>query len=173
MPASTSAPSALSVPSSPSSASFDGPDLMTERFLIILALAGVVATAIVAVRAWSVRRLAGLKTGPTRGLWNALGESPDGRPSLIVFSTPSCTACRTAQHPAVEAVEARFGDALRVLKVDLSRRPGVGHAFKVLTAPTTVVLSGDGRVGSFNHGFAPADQLAAQVSAVAAPASSR
>jgi thioredoxin-like negative regulator of GroEL len=146
---------------------------MIERFLIILALAVVVAAAVVAVRAWSGRRVAGLKAGQTRGLWNALGESPDGRPSLVVFSTPSCTACRTAQHPAVEAVEARFGGALRVLKVDLSRRPTVGHAFKVLTAPTTVVLRGDGRVGSFNHGFAPAAQLAAQVSAVAAPASSR
>ncbi len=146
---------------------------MIERFVIVLALALVVAAAVFAVRGWSGRRTAGLQAGQTRGLWSALGESPDGRPSLVVFSTPSCTACRTAQHPAVEAVEARFGEALRVLKVDLSRRPAVGHAFKVLTAPTTVVLGGDGRVGSFNHGFAPADQLAAQVSAVAAPASSR
>jgi thioredoxin-like negative regulator of GroEL len=146
---------------------------MIERLLIILALAVVVMAAVVAVRAWSGRRVARLNAGQSRSLWNALGESPDGRPSLIVFSTPSCTACRTAQHPAVEAVEARFGGGLRVLKVDLSRQPAVGHAFKVLTAPTTVVLAGDGRVGSFNHGFAPADQLAAQVSAVAAPASSR
>jgi thioredoxin-like negative regulator of GroEL len=146
---------------------------MIERFLIVLSLALVVAAAVVAVRAWSGRQVARLRAGETRGLWNALGESPDGRPSLVVFSTPSCTACRTAQHPAVEAVEARFGGALRILKVDLSRRPAVGHAFKVLTAPSTVVLGGDGRVGSFNHGFAPADQLAAQVSAVAAPASSR
>ncbi|MEA2635690.1 MAG: hypothetical protein QOJ33_2160 [Chloroflexota bacterium] len=146
---------------------------MIERFLIVLSLAVIVGAAVVAVRAWSGRRVAALKAGQARGLWNALGESPDGRPSLVVFSTPSCTACRTAQHPAVEAVEARFGGALRILKIDLSRRPAVGHAFKVLTAPTTVVLAGDGRVGSFNHGFAPADQLAAQVSAVAAPASSR
>jgi thioredoxin-like negative regulator of GroEL len=146
---------------------------MIERFLIILSLALVVVAAALAVRAWSGRRVAGLNTAQSRGLWNALGESPDGRPSLVVFSTPSCTACRTAQHPAVEAVEARFGGALRILKVDLSRRPAVGHAFKVLTAPSTVVLSGDGRVGSFNHGFAPADQLAAQVSAAAAPASAR
>jgi thioredoxin-like negative regulator of GroEL len=146
---------------------------MIERSLIILALALVFAAAVLVVRAWSGRRVEGLKVGESRGLWNALGESPDGRPSLVVFSTPSCTACRTAQHPAVEAVEARFGEALRILKVDLSRRPAVGHAFKVLTAPSTVVLGGDGRVGSFNHGFAPADQLAAQVSAVAAPASSR
>jgi len=146
---------------------------MIERSLIVLTLALVVVVAVIAVRAWSGRRVAGLKAGVAGGLWNALGESPDGRPSLIVFSTPSCTACRTAQHPAVEVVEARFGETLRVLEVDLSQRPAVGHAFKVLTAPSTVVLGGDGRVGSFNHGFAPADQLAAQVSAVAAPASLR
>jgi thioredoxin-like negative regulator of GroEL len=146
---------------------------MIERFLIVMVLGLALAAGVFAVRAWSGRRVAELKAGQTRGLWNALGESPDGRPSLIVFSTPSCTACRTTQHPAVEAVAARFGGALRVLKVDLSRRPAVGHAFKVLTAPTTVVLAGDGQVGSFNHGFAPADQLAAQVSAVAVPASSR
>jgi thioredoxin-like negative regulator of GroEL len=146
---------------------------MIERSLIVVTLALVVVVAVIAVRAWSGRRVASLQAGQARGLWNALGESPDGRPSLVVFSTPSCTACRTAQHPAVEAVEARFGETLRVLKVDLSRRPAVGHAFKVLTAPSTVILGGDGRVGSFNHGFAPADQLAAQVSAVAAPASWR
>jgi thioredoxin-like negative regulator of GroEL len=146
---------------------------MIERLLIVLALSLVVTVAVVAVRAWSVRRVGSLAAGQTSGLWNALGEAPDGRPSLVVFSTPSCTACRTVQHPAVEAVEARFGETLRVLKVDLSRQPAVGHAFKVLTAPTTVVLAGDGRVGSFNNGFAPADQLVAQVSAVAAPASSR
>jgi thioredoxin-like negative regulator of GroEL len=145
---------------------------MIERSLVVLTLALVVVVAVISVRAWSGRRIAGLQAAQARGLWNALGESPDGRPSLVVFSTPSCTACRTAQHPAVEVVEARFGETLRVLKVDLSQRPAVGQAFKVLTAPSTVVLGGDGRVGSFNHGFAAADQLAAQVSAVAAPASS-
>jgi thioredoxin-like negative regulator of GroEL len=146
---------------------------MIERLLIVLALALAVIAAVAAVRAWSGRRVAGLTAGQAHGLWNALGAAPDGRPSLVVFSTPSCTACRTAQHPAVEVVAARFGETLRILKVDLSRQPAIGHAFKVLTAPTTVVLAGDGRVGSFNNGFAPADQLAAQVNAVAVPASSR
>jgi thioredoxin-like negative regulator of GroEL len=92
----------------------------------------------------------------------------------VVFSTPSCAACRTAQQPAVEIVAARFGPGLRVLRVDLAERPAIGHAFNVLTAPTTVVLAGDGRVGSVNHGFAPADQLSAQLSAVGvSPASIR
>jgi thioredoxin-like negative regulator of GroEL len=93
---------------------------------------------------------------------------------LVVFSTPSCTVCRSAQYPAVESVEATFGAALRVLRVDLSRQPAAAAAFKVLTAPSTALLTGDGRVGSFNHGFAPAEQLSAQLSALGAwPASTR
>jgi len=138
---------------------------MAGRALILAAVAVVVTVTVIAVRAWSRRRVDGLEIDGRTRLWSALGESPDGRPSLVVFSTPSCTACRTAQHPAVEAVARRFGEALRILKVDLSKRPAVGQAFRVLTAPTTVVLSGDGRIASFNHGFAPADQLEAQVGA--------
>ena len=147
---------------------------MVERTLI-LALAGLmVGAAVLAARWWSRRGVATLRTAPVDGLWSALGAAPDGRPSLVVFSTPSCTACRTAQYPAVEAVQASFGSSLRVLKVDLSRQPAAAAAFKVLTAPSTAVLTGDGRLGSFNHGFAPADQLSAQLSALgASPASTR
>jgi thiol-disulfide isomerase/thioredoxin len=139
---------------------------MIERAVILAIVSALVVLAVAAVQFWSTRRIERLRVHQSEPLWRALGESPDGRPSLVVFSTPGCTACRTVQIPAVEAVEARFGEALRVLKVDLSRRPAVGEAFKLMTAPTTVVLSRDGRVGSFNHGFAPADQLSAQLSAL-------
>jgi len=147
---------------------------MIERALILAVIAGLVAVITAVTRSWSASRVAGLRTQGGDRLWSALGETPDGRPSLVVFSTPSCTACRTVQHPAVEAVAARFGPALRVVRVDLARRPAAGKAFNVMTAPTTVVLAGDGRVGSFNHGFAPADRLSSQVSALGvAPASPR
>ena len=139
---------------------------MIERAVVLVVIAASVAVVVAAARAWSARRLIGLRAEGQDRLWSALGEIPDGRPSLVVFSTPSCAACRTTQRPAVESVAARFGAALRVVSVDLTERPAVGQAFKVLTAPTTVVLAGDGRVGSFNHGFAPADQLTAQVSAL-------
>jgi thiol-disulfide isomerase/thioredoxin len=147
---------------------------MVERALILGLAAVAVAAAVLAVRWGSRRGVAGLRSAPVDGLWTALGASPDGRPSLVVFSTPSCTACRTAQYPAVEALEANFGSGLRILKVDLSRQPAAAAAFKVLTAPSTAVLTADGRLGRFNHGFAPADQLAAQLSALGAvPASTR
>ncbi len=146
---------------------------MVDRALILALAAIAVAAAVLAARWWSRRGVAGLRTAPVDGLWSALGATPDGRPSLVVFSTPSCTACRTVQYPAVEAVEASFGSALRILKVDLSRQPAAAAAFKVLTAPSTAVLTGDGRLGSFNHGFAPADQLSAQLSALGASPASR
>jgi thioredoxin-like negative regulator of GroEL len=147
---------------------------MVERAVVLAIAAVAIAAIVLAVRWWSRRGFAALRRAPADGLWTALGASPDGRPSLVVFSTPSCTVCRSAQYPAVESVEATFGSALRVLRVDLSRQPAAAAAFKVLTAPSTALLTGDGRVGSFNHGFAPAEQLSAQLSALGAlPASTR
>src|SRR6202140_4495645 len=145
---------------------------MVERAIVLAVAAAVVAAIILTARWWSRRGLTGLRRTPAEGLWTALGASADGRPPLVVFSTPSCTVCRTAQYPAVESVEASFGSALRVLRVDLSRQPAAAAGFEVLTAPSTALLTGDGRVGSFNHGFAPAEQLSAQLSALGAlPAS--
>jgi thioredoxin-like negative regulator of GroEL len=145
---------------------------MVERALVLAVSAAAVAAIILAARWWSRRGVARLRGAPAEELWTALDASPDGRPSLVVFSTPSCTVCRTAQYPAVETIEATFGSALRVLRVDLSRQPAAAAAFRVLTAPSTALLTGDGRVGSFNHGFAPAEQLSAQLSALGAlPAS--
>ena len=145
---------------------------MLERAIVLAVAAAALVAIILAARWWSRRGVVALRRAPADGLWTALGASPDGRPSLVVFSTPSCTVCRTAQYPAVATVEATFGSALRVLRVDLSRQPAAAAAFKVLTAPSTALLTGDGRVGSFNHGFAPAEQLSAQLSALGAlPAS--
>jgi thioredoxin-like negative regulator of GroEL len=139
---------------------------MLERAALLAGLALLLALIVIAVRAWSSHQLRQMRARGERRLWSTLGEQPDGRPSLIVFSTPGCIACRTAQRPAVEVVAARFGGALRVMSVDIADRPAVGRAFNVMTAPTTVVLAGDGRVQNLNHGFAPAEVLAGQVSAL-------
>jgi len=147
---------------------------MVERALVLAVVTVAVAATVILARWWLGRGVAGLRIRPAEGLWKALGTTPDGRPSLVVFSTPSCTVCRTAQHPAVETVQSTYGSALRVLRVDLSRQPAAAAAFRVLTAPSTALLAGDGRVRSFNHGFAPAEQLSAQLSALgASPVSPR
>jgi thiol-disulfide isomerase/thioredoxin len=133
---------------------------MLERLVILALIGALLLGAVIAARTWASRRLTRIAS---RSSWAALGEQPDGRPALVVFSAPGCAACRTAQDPAVAAVSSKFGGSLRVVKVDIAERPELARAFNVLTAPSSLVIATDGTIRSFNHGFAPADVLSAQL----------
>ncbi len=140
---------------------------MVERVLLLLVVAIAVAAAVAAAQ-WvaraRTRRLLHASGAELGALWEALALAPDGRPTVVAFSTPSCAACRTAQAPALEAVRQRVGErGVRVVRVDAARQPDVARAFGVLTVPTTVVLTPDGQVAAVNHGFASAARLAAQI----------
>ncbi|HEY9288941.1 MAG TPA: thioredoxin family protein [Candidatus Dormibacteraeota bacterium] len=141
---------------------------MFQRVLLLVALAGLVTIVSAAIRAWLARRAANLRREPAAAVWSALGQAPDGRPGLVVFSAPLCVACRTAQHPAVEVVQAEYRDALRVVHVDIAHRPEAARAFSILTAPSTAVLGPNGSVSAVNQGFASAARLRAQLSAAGA-----
>jgi thioredoxin-like negative regulator of GroEL len=138
---------------------------MLERLAVLLALGALIALAVVVVRAWNGRRLRRLlATANPAPFWDSLGEAPDGRPTLVTFSTPSCAACRSAQAPAVSAVEQRLGAAeVRVIRVDAALRPEIARAFGVQTVPSTVVLAPAGRVVAVNQGFAPSRRLVEQL----------
>jgi thiol-disulfide isomerase/thioredoxin len=136
---------------------------VVERLLIVAGLAALLVGLIVAGRALAWRRLSELRAGDPARLWVGLGARPDGRATVVAFSTPSCAACRTAQEPALTALQARLGDGLRVIHVDAADRPEVASAFGVLTVPATVVLDRRGRVAAANQGFATADKLALQL----------
>ena len=141
---------------------------MLERALLLTAIAGLVILASAAIRAWSARRAARLRREPAATVWSALGQAPDGRPGLVVFSAPLCIACRTAQQPAVEVVEAEYRGGLRIVHVDIAERPQAARAFSILTAPSTAVLAPDGSVSALNQGFASAARLRAQLTAAGA-----
>lgn len=136
---------------------------MPERVLVVAALAIAVAVTVLAVKRWNARRVRALaETGGP--LWDALGETPDGRPALVAFSTPSCAACHTAQAPAINVAEQHLGPTtVRVIRVDASRQPEVARAFGVMTVPSTVVLEPAGRVVAVNQGFAPSGRLIEQL----------
>ena len=72
----------------------------------------------------------------------------------MLFTTPSCAECATQR---------TLLNGIRVIEVDAAARPQIASRFGVLTAPTTAVLGPDGRVRALNHGFAPAERLAAQL----------
>jgi thioredoxin-like negative regulator of GroEL len=134
-----------------------------DRLLLLTAAAVAVAALVAGGRLLARRRLSRLRAGDQAVLWAALGTGPDGRPTVVVFSTPSCAACWTAQKPALVALEQRTPGAVRVIPVDAAERPDVAGAFGVMTVPATVVLDSRGAVVTANQGFATADRLAAQL----------
>jgi|SRR5215472_6287000 len=134
-----------------------------ERALILAVLAAMVPALVL-----SGRRLAGRSFERTRGtsgdpLWASLGTASDGRPTVVAFSTPGCTACWTAQKPALAALLQRARNGVRVIEVDAAEQPQVARTFGVLTVPATVVLDQSGGILAANQGFATTDRLAAQL----------
>jgi thiol-disulfide isomerase/thioredoxin len=135
-----------------------------DRLVVLAAFVALVLLAVAIGRVLARRRLRQLRSAPAAPLWSALGTEPDGRPTIVAFSTPGCAVCRTTQAPALQALEQRLGDAaVRVVPVDAAERPEVADAFGVLTVPTTVVLAPGGQVAHANHGFAPVERLIQQV----------
>jgi thiol-disulfide isomerase/thioredoxin len=139
---------------------------MLERVALLAGVALLLMVAVPAVRWWASHRLGRRQRNGHESLWSTLGEQPDGRAALVVFSAPGCAACRTAQEPVVDVVAERFGAALRVINVDIARQPNVARAFGVLTAPSSALVAGDGPIRSVNHGFAGVDALSDQLSAL-------
>jgi thioredoxin-like negative regulator of GroEL len=130
-----------------------------------MATAVLVAALVAGGRLLAARRLRVLRTSAPAALWAALETEPDGRPAVVAFSTPGCTACHTAQRPALAALEQQAGGGVRVVHVDAAARPEVARAFRVMTVPATTVLDGRGAVLAANQGFASAETLASQLGA--------
>jgi thioredoxin-like negative regulator of GroEL len=134
-----------------------------DRILVVTAVAVLVAALVVGGRRVAARRLRRLREALPAALWGALESEPDGRPTVVAFSTPSCIACHTAQRPALEALAARADGGVRVIHVDVAARPEVARAFGVMTVPATTVLDERGAVVAANQGFATVETLEVQL----------
>ena len=136
---------------------------MLERIALVVALSLALALAVILIRRWNARRVELVRQSSPD--WGVLGTEPDGRRTLIAFSTPSCAACHKAEAPAIDLVRAQLGDdALRVIRVDAARQPRAARAFGILTVPSTVVVEAGGqRIVAVNQGFAPSGRLVQQL----------
>jgi thioredoxin-like negative regulator of GroEL len=135
---------------------------LDRLFLLAGAVLGVSLLVVVA-RAVAGSRLRRTRAIPGDEIWQVLGTTPDGRPAVVAFSTPSCAACHTAQRPALAQLESRAEGAVRVIEVDAAERPEVARKLGVLTVPTTAILDTGGRLTAINNGFATSDRLAEQI----------
>lgn len=130
-----------------------------DRLAILAALALALVLAVLMARGWARARTRRVAATPAGDLWQALGTSPDGRPTIVAFKGPACREC-TVQAREIE----HLGEpGVRILELDASDREDVARTFGVLTVPTTVVLDGGGRVEAVNHGLAQRATLSAQL----------
>ena len=130
-----------------------------ERLALLAAAAALLLLAVAAARMVARRRTARAASAPTGQLWGALGAEPDGRSTVVAFSTPSCAECRTQAAILDPLVHA----GVRVLPVDAAQHPQVARAFGVLTVPSTAVLEAGGALVAVNHGLADAARLREQL----------
>ncbi|HEV3232478.1 MAG TPA: thioredoxin family protein [Candidatus Dormibacteraeota bacterium] len=89
-----------------------------------------------------------------------------GRPTVLFFTGERCGVCKYRQRPALDRLVAER-DGLNVVELDAARESKLARRFGVLSLPTTVVMAADGRVGAVNYGYAPREQLGAQLDSVA------
>lgn len=89
---------------------------------------------------------------------------------ILYFWTERCVQCRTLQEPALRRLPELLGEPVPVTKVNALEAPDIARRYGVLTVPTTAVFGADGRLVAINTGYAPAEQLAAQLRSSATPA---
>ncbi|HET7011256.1 MAG TPA: thioredoxin family protein [Anaerolineales bacterium] len=129
---------------------------MVERLLILLLVVAGLAAVGLLLRWRSARyRRAGARD---------LVHLSHGRPLILAFSTPDCVPCRTQQKPALKELLRRYPERLEVREVDAAEGPDLAERFGIMTVPSTVVIDPQGRIVAINHGVAPWERLAAQLS---------
>lgn len=110
---------------------------MTVRLVILLVLAG----GIVWLR-WRMRaRAAADRDRTTGGMPLVPSALRGGSSAWVIFTTPTCVACRTVEQMLAEQ---RPGE--RVVRVDATTDPELAQRWKVQRAPTTLLADNDGKV---------------------------
>lgn len=125
---------------------------MSERVLITLAIVVGLSLLWLAWNVYKSRIIRSIETG-----------EQNGKPTLLYFTGEYCTVCKFQQSPVVETIINKFGNAIAVKQVDVSDTPELARQYKVLTLPTTVVLSPEGQVKHINYGVAPQNKLEMQL----------
>jgi len=132
-------------------------DLLLRLVVAFVLLAVIVA----AIRLG--RALLAARTRRTVARLNDETSGPTGTARVLYFTAERCVQCRLRQEPALRDLAAAAPAPLHIETLDAVRDRALAARYRILTAPSTVVIGANGRVVAINHGFAPADQIAAQL----------
>jgi len=78
-------------------------------------------------------------------------------PTLVDFSAEWCGPCKMMK-PILEEVKSRFGENIRIIKVDVDRNSAVAGKFQVQGVPTLILFK-KGEVKWRQSGVVMANQL--------------
>ena len=133
-----------------------------DRLLVVLLITALIVLTGLIVRWWTRRTAAAVRARlsplphPTTEITAPV--------TLLNFSSPHCGTCHRVQKPLVDQVSAQFADLVAVVEVDTLAQADLARAYRVLTVPSTVILTGN-RVQEVNYGLASAETLDRQLRA--------
>jgi thioredoxin-like negative regulator of GroEL len=133
---------------------------MVERIVVALAIVAIGLLAYQGLLWWQRRRVA---QGSERG------ERTD-RSALLVFTSPTCAACKLQQLPIVDRVLVEWRDKINYELVDVAERPKVAAQYGVWSVPTTIVLDAQRQVIAINQGVVYEKKLREQLAKATANA---
>ncbi|MEM7336854.1 MAG: thioredoxin family protein [Chloroflexota bacterium] len=87
-------------------------------------------------------------------------------PQLLYFGSESCAAC-PAQARYIGKISEKWDSQLTIRKVDVDLEPETAVQYRVMSLPTTMLLSKDGAVHSINYGLTNSQKLNAQIEQLA------
>ena len=133
-----------------------------DRLLLVVLVTALVVLAGLIVR-WWIRRTAASVRARLAPLPHPATETT-APVTLLNFSSPQCGTCHRVQKPLVEKVSAQFANQVVVVEVDALAQADLARAYRVLTVPSTVIITGN-RVQEMNYGLASAETLDRQLRA--------
>ena len=133
-----------------------------DRLLLVVLVTALVVLAGLIVR-WWIRRTAAAVRAHRAPLPYPATETT-APVTLLNFSSPHCGTCHRVQKPLVDKVSAQFDDQVAVVEVDALAQADLARAYRVLTVPSTVILTGN-EVQDVNYGLASAETLDQQLRA--------
>ena len=87
--------------------------------------------------------------------------------TALYFSSPDCAPCHLQQSPILASLHERLGDCVSFEEYDAMAHPDLARCYRVLSVPTTVVITPNGEVAAVNYGVTQASKLHRQLEAAA------
>lgn len=127
---------------------------MDRLTILLVAIAGTGAL-------WLVWR--GIKLWLRHSIRVDQGTLNDDKPTLLYFSSPDCAPCHLQQSPILASLHETLGDCVSFQEYDAVAHPDLARRYRVLTVPTTVVVTPHGEVVAVNYGVTQAEKLQRQL----------